>query len=521
MRPDKNRRITLTLWILLLVMAGAFAFILKNQQETDSAVLPTPAAHGGGMVSADAALPNTPTASELLAQITVGCNIGSSFDSCPTTGRNDGSHDTSYYETLWGNPVITRELVNTVAVSGFNAIRLPVTWYYNTYYENGRLVIREDWLARVTEVIDYALDRNVYVVLDSHHDDSIIWADMADISEVSGNLSDLWSQLSEHFRDYGSHLIFESFNGISTRHNDWQFSESSAEATNILNQVFVDTVRASGGGNAERVLICGTYLSETTDSVLESFVLPTDGTKDRLAVSVHNYDSSYNQDVVSLFERLQRFSKKIGAPVTITEFGTKDSFIPTEYRPNHAGNYIAWANEYDIRCFWWDDGGAYKLFDRYNNVVVREDIVESLMNPAKFETKKISTTVFDSIASYSYASISSRTGGLVDFPSGALTLNPGKQGLPVTTGYGYRIRLLTEGRGDGLRISGLGFYDAHQNLVEYRTISDAVSYDIAPSGNAAFMRITFYNPWETRTLGEYISYFESGELSLEITEYVK
>ena len=52
------------------------------------------------------------------------------------------------------------------------------------------------------------------------------------------------------------------------------------------------------------------------------------------------------------------------------------------------------------------------------------------MNPAEFNTDKIATSIFDSIESYSYASISPLTGALVDFPDGALTLNPGKQGMP-------------------------------------------------------------------------------------------
>ena len=47
------------------------------------------------------------------------------------------------------------------------------------------------------------------------------------------------------------------------------------------------------------------------------------------------------------------------------------------------------------------------------------------------------------------------------------------------------------------------------------------SYDITPPAGAAYMRFTLLNPWGSRTLGEYTSYLESGDLGLEITEYVK
>lgn len=518
MKRNRDKRITLLLCILLLVTAAAFASVLKSQQDAENMYLSE-----AGSTSASHVEPPTAelTAEEFLNHITVGYNIGNSLDSCPDTEPNSDTYDSAYYETYWGNPVITKEYISALKRSGFNAIRLPVTWSYNTYYQDGRLVIRDEWLERVGEVVDYALSCNLYVVLDSHHDESIIWADMDDIDKVSGNLQDLWTQIADYFKDYDEHLVFESFNEINSKDNSWRSDEASINATNILNQLFVDTVRAGGGKNSSRILICDTCLSETTDEVLNGFELPDDIAENRLAISVHSYNSSYNQDIKTFFEKLQKYSRHFGVPIVITEFGTSDSFVPAEYRPNHAGNYIACANEYDIKCFWWDDGDDYMLFDRNSCEPVYEDIVESLMNPAEFNTNTLATNIFDSIESYSYASISPLTGKLEDCPDGALTLNPGKQGLPVTYGYGYHISLNVSGNGDGLRLSSLCFYDAHQNRIAYQILNQELSYDITPPENASFMRITFYNPWGYRSLEEYISYFEKEELSLEIMEYMK
>lgn len=527
MKRNKDKLIMFILCVMLLITVGALAIVIKSQKDATNQIArdtqdATTTEQPESSVSATAeAEYDGLSAAAFLKGITVGYNIGNSLDSCPDTGRNDGTYDTDYYETFWGNPVITKEYVDAISAAGFNAIRLPVTWYYNTYTENGKLKIREDWMNRVTQVVDYALDNDMYVILDSHHDEFIIWADMNDIDEVSDNVRDLWSQIAEHFKDYDERLIFESFNEINTKGNSWQYSEGSAEATNILNQLFVDTVRATGGNNDERILICGTYLNETSDDVLKSFVLPTDSATDKLAVSVHSYNSSYNQDIKSFFEQLNQFSKKVGVPITITEFGTTGSFVPAEYRSNHAGNYIACANEYDIKCFWWDDGKNYKLFDRASNTVLYDDIIDSLMNPAEFKTKKVSTNIFDSIESYSYVTISSNTGALESSANGALTLNLGNQGLPVIYGYGYRIVLNATGKADGLRLSGLSFYDSHQNFVKYQPIKQALSYDITPPADASFMRICFYNPWGSRSLDEYMSYLENKELSLEVTEYIK
>lgn len=461
------------------------------------------------------------SAHDFLEKITVGYNIGNSLDSCPDTGRNDGKRKTDYYETFWGNPVISEKYVDSVYSAGFNAVRIPVTWYYNTYVENGKLVIQQEWLKRVKEVVDYAYKNEMYIILDSHHDAPIIWADMDNIDEVSGNLSELWTQIAEYFKDYDEHLAFEAFNEINTKHDNWQYNEGSVNATNILNQVFVDTVRKTGGNNSTRILLCDTYLNEATDEVLEGFIIPTDTVPNKLALSVHSYAASYNQDIVTQFKKLQSYSKKIKTPVVITEFGTTNTFVPIEYRSKHASNYIACANEYDIKCFWWDDGGNFKLIERESGVIIKQDIIDALMNPRLFVTKKTSTNRFNTMDSFNYGIISPEDGTIAEFSKGALTFNHGGQGYPVVPRYGYNIVLNTSGSGDGLALSGIAFYDVHMNFIEYKDIKAASTYDVTPPSEASYMRICFYNPWGTRSNAEYMSYFQSNALSLEITEYIK
>ena len=59
-----------------------------------------------------------------------------------------------------------------------------------------------------------------------------------------------------------------------------------------MNQVFVDTVRKTGGNNKNRMLIVSGYWTNidlTTDS---RFVIPEDKTPDRIMVSVHYIDNA-------------------------------------------------------------------------------------------------------------------------------------------------------------------------------------------------------------------------------------
>ena len=463
----------------------------------------------------------TLTAQDFVSDITVGWNLGNSFDSCVSNGRNDGTRTPEYYETAWGNPVTTPELIDLVSSLGFNTIRIPVTWFYNTYDKDGHLYIREEWLARVAEVVDYAYANNMYVIINSHHDTDMFWADMTDIEQVAQNATDIWSQIAEYFKDYDSNLIFEGFNELNTKDNSWIYTDKASQATNILNQVFVDTVRESGGNNASRILICNTYLSDTIPEVLNSFVLPTDTIDDRLIIEVHSYDSSYNQQINELFIDLSEFSKEQNAPVIIGEFGSTDSFVPAEFRSKHAGNYVACANQYGIKCFWWDDGLTYKLIDREKNKVVVSDVLESLMNPVAYQTDILTTFYFQDINDYTYGTIHSENGTITDSSQGTLTLTPNRTGIRVMQGLGYRITLSTTDDADGLRIGGIAFYDSSQAFISYVSVNQETVYDVTAPANAAYMKVSFYNPWGYRSLAEYTKYLNKYDLSLIISEYEK
>lgn len=523
MKHNKNKMIVGVLFLFLLLIIICFTVLLHKHTNIPSTEIPVAESDNKPVDTiTNSNTSNVLTASKFMEQINVGWNLGNSLDSCVDTGRNDGSVTPSYYETAWGNPPVTKELIDRVSQSGFKAIRFPVTWYYNTYVnENGKLCIQNAWLKRVKEVIDYAIENDMYVILDSHHDANIIWANMADIEEVSSNVSSLWEQIATYFKDYDEHLLFEGFNEINDKRNSWTYNEDSAEATNLLNQLFVDTVRNTGGYNTERILVCNTYLNEDSEEVLNSFVLPTDIVEDRLLIDIHSYNTSFNQDIDIQFKTIAEFSQAQKAPVIIGEFGTTDSFVPAEYRAEHAGNYIARANDYNLKCFWWDNGSNYKLFSRTDNTIAEEDIIYQLMHPQKFETNDISTNQFNSIGNYDYATISPSTGELISSEEGALTLNIGSLGFPIAIGYGYHIDLTANGAADGIRMFGIAFYNAHGNFLSYEKLNAVTTYDITPSTDACYMKITVHNGWGYRSRNEYENYLDNHELYLEISEYKK
>ena len=186
---------------------------------------------------------NPITADGFMDIMNVGWNLGNSLDSHYGDRKED--NPALGQERTWGNITITIELIDHIADLGFNTIRIPVTWYYNTYTdENGNLKVHEEWFDRVQDVVDYAIANDMYVFLNTHHEQPIIFTgtDEDTFAQVLSDAEDLWRKIATYFKDYDEHLIFEAYNEVDNIEQSWSYSAKSAEQMNRLNQVFVDPV---------------------------------------------------------------------------------------------------------------------------------------------------------------------------------------------------------------------------------------------------------------------------------------
>ena len=165
------------------------------------------------------------------------------------------------FQTCWGNPLVTADWFNAVKANGFNAVRIPVTWFPHMD-ENDQ--VSEKWMNRVEEVVNFALDAGLYVIINVHHDTGAgdgAWlaADLSNIDEISERYVTLWTQIATRFEQYGDHLMFESYNEILDKNNNWVNAKGDAFiAVNQLAQTFVNTIRSLGENNQHRNLIVNT-----------------------------------------------------------------------------------------------------------------------------------------------------------------------------------------------------------------------------------------------------------------------
>ncbi len=248
----------------------------------------------------------SPTAAKVAKEMGIGLNLGNTMEAYEASNCEKityewipvvGDNTPTDYETCWGAVPTTQKVIDGMKASGFNTVRIPVFWG-NMMENDGTWTINADYIARVKEIVDYCEKAGVYSVINIHHFDEFIIRrnDLENCKEI---ITNLWTQIAEYFKDYPYTVVFEGFNeylgGNQFNANGDLVEQSEFKAylmTNELNQAFVDAVRATGGNNAERVLIVSGYWTNIDKTSAQGFVMPTDTIADRLMVSVHYVDNA-------------------------------------------------------------------------------------------------------------------------------------------------------------------------------------------------------------------------------------
>lgn len=335
----------------------------------------------------------------------IGWNLGNTFDATGDWIIQYTSGTAFDFETAWGNPVTPDTLMTKLKELGFGAVRIPVTWRYH-FDEEGN--IDEAWMARVQQVVDQAMDAGLYCIINIHHDtgaDGWLRATEANFNENSKTFEKFWTQIAERFKEYPDKLLFEGFNEMLDDNSEWNNPKAEAVAViNKYNQLFVDTVRATGGNNVARNLVCCTYAAATTDSTLNGFAIPEDSVSDHIIAEVHfyipyefvtdegvtwttpisEYTDYVEQSIDSAFDRLESKMMTKGVPLIIGEFATDDK-DNTEERIKWYTHVIERANEQNITCFIWDNGSSFCMghIDREGDEDDFPEIIEACINAAE------------------------------------------------------------------------------------------------------------------------------------------
>ncbi|MDE6732016.1 MAG: glycoside hydrolase family 5 protein [Oscillospiraceae bacterium] len=311
-----------------------------------------------------------PSAAEIVGQMKLGWNLGNTLDALGMGTLDD--------EMAWGNPVTTKEMVDRVKAAGFNVMRVPVSWGKHL---DSKYNIDKAWLKRVREVVDYGIDNNMYVILNTHHEEWYM-PRQSDVDEDLRGLGRLWEQIAEEFKDYDERLLFEGVNEPRLRGDsaEWWGTPEAREIVNRYAETFVRTVRASGGNNAQRSLLVTPYAASSATENLQALKIPDNA--GNIIVSVHAYlpydfalnvhgTASYSNDgsANTLMSDIKTLFLDKGIPVVITEFGSVNKENEQD-RIQCAVDFLNAAKATGVPCCWWDnnarwgDGELFGLLDR-------------------------------------------------------------------------------------------------------------------------------------------------------------
>ena len=254
---------------------------------------------GSGSASDNGRMRSDLTAASAAQEMGVGINLGNTMEAYwldekdLTAGASTIGDDTPQdYEKCWGAVVTTPECIDGMEAAGFNCVRIPVYWG-NMMADDGTYTINKDYLDRVQEIVDYARADGLYVILNCHHYDEFLIKHHSE-EEVLAATAHVWEQIAERFKGYSDYLVFEGFNEAlgTVREGDSLSDDEIYAYVNAMNQTFVDTVRKTGGNNAERILIASGYWTNIDLTTAEQYQMPQDTVEDRMMVSVHYIDNA-------------------------------------------------------------------------------------------------------------------------------------------------------------------------------------------------------------------------------------
>ncbi len=342
------------------------------------------------------------TAAEATEHMAVGWNLGNSMDATGTWIPTSTDGTIEDFQKAWGNPLTPQSLFPRLKELGFTTVRIPITWNYH-FDDAGN--IDEAWMARVQELVDWGLNAGLYVIINIHHDtgaDGWLRASTANYEKNKDLYAHLWEQIATRFEDYPETLLFEGFNEMLDTNNEWNNpGDDAVNAVNSYNQIFVTTVRATGGYNGERNLICNTYAAATTGKCLSGYVLPVDSVADHLMCEVHCYVpyefitdegitwtspiSVYNDYVAgqvdAYFDRVEKDLTSRGIPVLVGEFATDDKHNTAD-RAKWYGKVVSRAKAIGAGAIVWDNGHTYNMghIDRLGTEDDFPEIIQACMD---------------------------------------------------------------------------------------------------------------------------------------------
>ena len=289
---------------------------------------------------------------EIVDEMKIGWNLGNSLEAAPPENKETAT--IKEFEENWGNPITTKEMILKVKETGFNTIRIPVTWWKKTdATDNYKIDV--EWLKRVKEVVDYVYEEGMYVIINAHHEDDWLIPVEEDLEERKTIMKNIWTQVAEYFKDYDYHLLFETMNEVRLIGTEFEWNEGTKEA--------------------ERAIIIPVYGARASDIAIDDLEIPDDDPN--IIITIHAYHPYFfcmvpnetnewgseeeKEDLLNLLNAVSSAADRKKRPLVIGEFGTIDK-ENENCRAEYSKFYVDECKKRNVTCILWDNN-RYDTFE--------------------------------------------------------------------------------------------------------------------------------------------------------------
>ena len=322
---------------------------------------------------------NAPTAKEVTAAMANGFNLGNTFE--------NGNNTTTL--------TACKPIIDLYYNAGMKHVRIPTTWMDRFTVSNhladddGNINTNNTRFNELVKVIDYAISKDMYVVLNTHHEHWL--KDFYNGSASFDNrFANLWTEIATYFKDYSYKLVFEILNEPEGQLGEWGGSWPSPTSASALTytrkvmSVGYDAIRATGGNNEKRLIMLATNAQGNEAMIEEVYPgkisLPGGGSDKYLAIQVHSYNpwafcgqtgsnSAFpgTSSIESAIRKVGTHSRLLDVPVNYGEFGVGRDANASERNTDLVRGYyktfddttLSESMSYSV----WDDRGWFGLIN--------------------------------------------------------------------------------------------------------------------------------------------------------------
>jgi endoglucanase len=358
---SKSSQILVPVLALALVLASPGC----NESPSDrSQTDTTPVDSDGGSIppAADSSLPAGdtqqvpdaslwPTPAEQIKRLGHGINLGNMLEA-----PNEGE---------WG-VTVKQHYLKEIADAGFQSVRVPIRWS-NHADTASPYKIDATFAARVDEVVGWALDQKLSVIINIHHYEEI----NKDPAGHKERFLALWEQIAGRYKDEPPRLVFELLNEPMDKLTPSLWNQYLAEALAVVRKTNPKRTVLVGPGNWNGI------------GSLEDLVLPAD---DNLIVTVHFYspfwfthsgaswagnqpagavwsgDQQQQQELQQELQVASDWSSQHAIPVHVGEFGAY-SGADQASRPKWTAFVVGEFNKRGFAWAYWEFCSGFGAYD--------------------------------------------------------------------------------------------------------------------------------------------------------------